>query len=164
MNPTITPKTEEAETSRLLSPELLAEAREWLDELVWRDMPAIEGLTDAEVEHGIARHYDGGIPGFMLDFSPNEAVRSQAKALFPTPDVFAARAIGELTDEHIAYAGDPARGEYRGFAALGDLMDHNQFLLNCGCPAPDGTQERLDLINDYAAAITTAIIAHYNAA
>jgi hypothetical protein len=45
------------------------------------------------------------------------------------PDEDDARLIlAKLTPEQKAYAADPARGEYRGFAALHDLMDANMLL------------------------------------
>jgi len=36
--------------------------------------------------------------------------------------------MNQLNESDIAYASDPARGEYRGFAALHDLMDANMLL------------------------------------
>ena len=36
--------------------------------------------------------------------------------------------MSQLTPDQIAYAADPARGEYRGFAALHDEMDANMLL------------------------------------
>jgi hypothetical protein len=43
----------------------------------------------------------------------------------------AARIFKQLTPTHVAYAADPARGEYRGFVALHDLMDANTLLPDC---------------------------------
>jgi len=36
--------------------------------------------------------------------------------------------MSQLTSANIAYAADPARGQYRGFAALHDIMDANMLL------------------------------------
>jgi hypothetical protein len=45
-----------------------------------------------------------------------------------THDEGARRVLNELTADEFAYAFDPARGAYRGFAALGDLCDHNMLI------------------------------------
>lgn len=45
----------------------LAEAREWIADCTWADEIDAYALTAAEVERGIARHYDGGIAGFRQD-------------------------------------------------------------------------------------------------
>ena len=51
-----------------LTPSQLAEAREWLSECVWGDMDPedFDTVSDRAIERGIARHYDGGISGFLL--------------------------------------------------------------------------------------------------
>lgn len=41
---------------------------------------------------------------------------------------YASGIVSRLTDDQKDYAGDPARGECRGFAALHDLMDANMIL------------------------------------
>lgn len=48
-----------------LTPAELAEARNWIADCEWADDTS--NLTDAQVERGIARHYDGGIAGFRAD-------------------------------------------------------------------------------------------------
>lgn len=52
-----------------------------------------------------------------------------------TIEEHAAAIVAELTPQMIAYASDPARGDYRGFAALHDLCDANMLLpLYDDCP------------------------------
>lgn len=53
--------------------------------------------------------------------------------------------LGQLTPEQLAYAKDPARGEYRGFAALHDLMDANMILPGADelDKMPDGLPEEV---------------------
>lgn len=45
----------------------LAEARGWISDCMWGDDVDLDELTDAQVERGIARHYDGGITQFVAD-------------------------------------------------------------------------------------------------
>lgn len=47
-------------------------------------------------------------------------------------DSFARAIIARLTPEQVSYAVDAERGEYRGFAALHDLMDANMLLPSIG--------------------------------
>lgn len=51
-----------------LTPSQLLEARAWLAELVFADMDPeeFETISDQKIERGIARHFDGGISGFIL--------------------------------------------------------------------------------------------------
>jgi len=131
----------------------LRDARDWLAECQWRDLEPedIAILTDAQVERGIAEHYEGGVLAFLrADVGPTL-----------TPAEVAATFCDDLPLSDLLYAGDPARREYRGFAAVGDLDDHNQLALNAGMPGPDGTQERLDLINACCEAISAEIITRY---
>ncbi len=69
------------------------------------------------------------------------------------------RFLSKLSADERAYAASPDRGESRGFAAVHDFTDANELLLEAGCPAPDGTQARLDDINTVITAITAALIA-----
>jgi hypothetical protein len=85
----------------------------------------------------------GGAAGdFTLTFvKPVEA---------PSPHEVADRLLASLDLGSIAYAGDLARGEYRGVAALSDhLGDHNQMLIDAGMPELNGTGERIALMNVY---------------
>jgi hypothetical protein len=86
--------------------------------------------------------------------------------------VFSVKAVGERSDVAKAfvakldlgtlmYAADPARGADRGFAAVGELLDHNALAVSVGCPAPNGTQKRLDVMGEVFAAITEAMIARF---
>lgn len=56
-------------TSKLTA-EQLTEARAWIAECLWADMceEDIAELTDRRVERGIARHFGGGIAGFVATF------------------------------------------------------------------------------------------------
>ena len=56
----------------------------------------------------------------------------------------------KLSDEDIQYAGDPARGQYRGFAALHDRMDANMLLPMLGHPESLDTREKLDTHCDFS--------------
>lgn len=51
-----------------LTPSQLREAREWLAELMFADTDPDEfqDMPDHKIERGIARHFDGGISGFIL--------------------------------------------------------------------------------------------------
>ncbi len=53
-----------------MTAEVVKAAREWIAECAWRDMDPedIDALSDAQVMTGIARHYSGGIPGFLATF------------------------------------------------------------------------------------------------
>ena len=79
----------------------------------------------------------------------------------PTPEQVAVKLCDTIPPAWITYAGSPERHESRGFAALFDHDDGNQLALNAGCPGPDGTQERLDLITTYIDAISAEIIDRY---
>ena len=46
----------------------------------------------------------------------------------------AEKIVNQLSDEDVAYATDPERGEYRDFAALHDLFDANELLPSDGRP------------------------------
>jgi hypothetical protein len=52
--------------STLTKDELTA-AREWLKECAWDDieMEEFDELTDAQIERGIKRHFDGGLDAFL---------------------------------------------------------------------------------------------------
>ena len=53
----------------LMTQEQIAAAREWILDCQWEDLDEedIPELSDTEVINGIARNYDGGIKGFILD-------------------------------------------------------------------------------------------------
>ena len=56
-----------ASTRPTLNPSQLRDARDWLAENLWAgaEVEDIVNLGDAEVANGIARHYCGGIEGFI---------------------------------------------------------------------------------------------------
>lgn len=61
--------------------------------------------------------------------------------------IAAASIVAQLTPEQIEYAIDDARGEYRGFAALHDLMDANMLLPSIGeYDGRDEDEEYLDAV------------------
>ncbi len=93
----------------------------------------------------------------MIGIMSNVSEIHTVSARLLSPDIVT-RVIQTLTPDQIAYAADPARGEYRGYAALDDLMDNGQLLLDCGCPAPDGTQATMDSISAIASAVSNAIV------
>lgn len=45
----------------------IAAAREWAEDCTWKDDP--RDASDAEIVHGINRHYDGGWDGFLRDIT-----------------------------------------------------------------------------------------------
>lgn len=53
--------------------ETLGLMRDWIADCVWSDLheDEVDDLTDAEIVGGVARHYCGGLAGFLAD---NEAV------------------------------------------------------------------------------------------
>lgn len=57
-----------ASTANEFSPALVAEMRASLTDCEWRDEDAesIMAMPDAMVVRAIARHFDGGIAGFVL--------------------------------------------------------------------------------------------------
>lgn len=63
-----------------------------------------------------------------------------------------------LTDGMIRYAAHRDRGEYRGFAALHDLMDANTLL-----PGVDDIATNLDLLNAIVAEVSRQILDHPHA-
>jgi hypothetical protein len=50
---------------------VVAAMREWLSDIVWRDLDPAEGDLDAvadnQIIRAVARHYDGGVRGFCSD-------------------------------------------------------------------------------------------------
>ena len=64
------PSTYDGHTNaRRLNAEQLQAAREWVSECMWReDEDELASLTDRQIERGIARHFDGGIEGFLATF------------------------------------------------------------------------------------------------
>jgi len=66
----------------------------------------------------------------------------------------AKKVIEQLTPEDIAYAVDPDRGEYQGFAALHDLLDANTLLIHLFKGIDD-----LNLCNEVASEITRQLLA-----
>lgn len=54
-----------------MTTEQLTEARGWIADCVWDDLDESEiaDLSDAQIERGIRRHYDGGIEQFIADAS-----------------------------------------------------------------------------------------------
>jgi hypothetical protein len=52
-----------------MEPEQIQQARQWLAECVWGDIDDddINGMSDARIVSGIARHYSGGIEQFIED-------------------------------------------------------------------------------------------------
>jgi len=50
-----------------LTADELTEARGWIADCMWADHIDPYALTAAQVERGIARHYDGGLAGFRAD-------------------------------------------------------------------------------------------------
>jgi len=51
------------------SPEVVAEMRGWLSDIMWADVEPEElaELSDAEVVAGVRRHYEGGLAAFLRD-------------------------------------------------------------------------------------------------
>lgn len=64
----------------------------------------------------------------------------------------------KLTPAQVAYAASTARGEYRGFAALHDLMDANMLLIGDG--EFTGTVEDIHRHNATMEEVSALIIAH----
>lgn len=52
-----------------MNAEQLAEARGWIADCEWGDGIDASELSDAAVQHGIARHYEGGTAQFITDVS-----------------------------------------------------------------------------------------------
>jgi hypothetical protein len=52
-----------------MTQEQIAAAKAWILDCQWEDLDEedIPELSDTEVINGIARNYDGGIKGFILD-------------------------------------------------------------------------------------------------
>lgn len=50
-----------------ITPNQLQAMRDWVSDCQWED--EVEGLDDIEVIDGVARHYIGGIAGFIRDFN-----------------------------------------------------------------------------------------------
>ena len=49
----------------------VAEAREWLGECSWADGDIdFTSISDARIMKGIARHFEGGIPEFLICITP----------------------------------------------------------------------------------------------
>lgn len=139
----------------ILTDSQLRDARDWLAENTWADMEPDDfaALTDKQIEDGIIKFYSGGIEAFVLaTFVPPTGL---------TPQQVATRLCDGLPIDTLMYAADPARMEFRGFAALGDRDDHNMLAVDAGCPEPDGTQERFALIETYFTAISAEIIDRY---
>lgn len=68
----------------------------------------------------------------------------------------AAAVMAQLTLEDIAYAGDPERGEYRGFAALHDRCDANMLLP--GAEDCSGGDAQIDWLNLVMESVSLRII------
>lgn len=81
--------------------------------------------------------------------------------VFATPAQVATVLCDRLSVDDLKYCGDPARGIYRGFPALGDREDHNQLAVDAGMPELNGTPERIDLMSSYVDAISAEIISRY---
>jgi len=67
----------------------------------------------------------------------------QPALLYMTIEQGVAHVVGQLSTADVLYAGSPARGEFRGFAALHDRMDANM-LLPGTCPGEDVEHEHSD--------------------
>ena len=54
-----------------LTPEQIAEARNWISDCDWHDLgpKEIRDLGVGQVESGVERHYAGGTAGFISDFN-----------------------------------------------------------------------------------------------
>ena len=52
----------------LITPVDIADMREWLRDLTFRDAPDISELSDVEVIAGVVRHWDGGDIHPIADF------------------------------------------------------------------------------------------------
>jgi hypothetical protein len=70
--------------------------------------------------------------------------------------------LRSLDESQKRYSASSARGTHRGFSAVHDFTDANQLLLDSGCPAPDGTSERMNDLGLVIAAITNSLIANYS--
>lgn len=143
--------------SLTLSHSQLRDARDWLAENTWADMDPSDFATlpDDKIEAGIAAHYSGGVAAFVCAESEPEP------EAFTSPADVATALCDAISLSDLMHAGAPERGRYRGFAALGELDDHNQLAINHGMPELNGTPERIDLINTYADAISAEIISRY---
>lgn len=62
-----------------------------------------------------------------------------------------------LTPEEIAYAANPARGEYQGFAALHDLFDANEAVA-AAVGDPDGSPKWFERANAFTSAVTKILV------
>ena len=71
-----------------------------------------------------------------------------------------AHVVAQLTPADIAYAKDPQRGEYKGFAALHDLCDANMLLPIRGGFVDSSDQQETDYLNAVMEGINEYIEAH----
>lgn len=72
---------------------------------------------------------------------------------------FVATMLLALSSDDVMFAGDPERGEFRGWPSLEERVgDAEQLALDCGLPEPDGSEERTALVSEYLAALTAALI------
>lgn len=86
--------------------------------------------------HAIATRYDNGREGISAPTFQGMGVAEAAGLV-----------MAELSREDIEYATDPARGEYRGFAALHDRMDANMILPFADTDAADDMANYLPFAN-----------------
>ena len=70
-----------------------------------------------------------------------------------------AHVVAQLTPEMIAYANDPQRGEYKGFAALHDLCDANMLLPIRGGFVDPSDQQETDYLNAVMEGVNARIAA-----
>ena len=94
-----------------------------------------------------------------LDRDIQRALKAAQPVAVPVKPLaeFVAAFVALLTDADVRYAGAVERGGFRGYAALDDLHDAGQLALDAGLPEPDGTMERLTLIDSYLSAATEGI-------
>jgi hypothetical protein len=91
---------------------------------------------------------------------------SQHKDPPPVPADFTiaqgvAHVVAQLTPQDIAYANDPQRGSYRGFAALHDLCDANMLLPIRGNDDHDpSNQQEIDYLNAVIAGVNDWLASH----
>lgn len=78
-----------------------------------KSMTTPPGWTESGKSHRCPSCAAGGAPAAFRDMSVAQG---------------ADHVMSQLAPDQVAYAADPARGEYRGFAALHDLLDANMLL------------------------------------
>lgn len=48
-----------------VTPAQMAAMREWASDCEWIDVDSLDEYTDAQILRGVAKHFDGGVAGFL---------------------------------------------------------------------------------------------------